>query len=166
MAYILPAKDTPWGSQFPAYLRSPDPMFPYAIIPTLEEVKRIIERIETAETSDLELPPFTIFYGLIFLQCDPKDIGVLGNNTLLSGCLFLLRQYVATMGPRGAGVSHISARSLDILVLTRSTSMFHLFLQNPTALDISVWILVLSCDGLDYASRDHLPNWEPRCFHH
>lgn len=117
MAYILPAKDTPWGSRFPDYLNSPDPMFPYAIIPTFEEVKRIVVRIEQAATSDLELPPFTIFYGLIFLQCDPKDIGILGSNRLLSGCIYLLRQYVATMESRDAGVSHISTRSLEIVDL-------------------------------------------------
>ncbi|KAF8598077.1 hypothetical protein BDV93DRAFT_526968 [Ceratobasidium sp. AG-I] len=104
MAYILPEKNTPWGSRYPAYLQSPDAMFPYAIIPTFEEVKRIVVRIEQAETSGLELPPFTIFYGLIFLQCDPKDIGILGNNTLLTGCMYLLRQYVAMMETRNAGL--------------------------------------------------------------
>ncbi|KAG8744776.1 hypothetical protein FRC10_009424 [Ceratobasidium sp. 414] len=70
----------------------------------LERAKQAIRRIEMAGSSMTPPPDFTDFYPILYLQSNPRDLWILKDTRIVSGCIGLLRQYTEDVKDSGKGL--------------------------------------------------------------
>ncbi|KAG8696536.1 hypothetical protein FRC08_007087 [Ceratobasidium sp. 394] len=148
------AWDGTWGATFPMYLSSMNPFFPIASNTGLKSAKNVIRHIERASLPVTSLPTFTHFYPILYLQSNPRDLRILGNTRIVSGCVELLRQYTEDIKHGGKGLlSHsfgfycfrAMILGMQVGILTH-TGTFDSFIEEFGHLDRADHV----CAALDY----------------